>query len=102
MPFKFVANEGTWEAGDNRTFNLQGPTQALPVLFFNNQTGIGTLSILREGAELRLNWTTTAVVRLQTASNLNGPWQDVPDATGLESITLPISGATGFFRLISP
>ena len=103
VPFKFVANDGTWETGDNRTFTLQGPTQALPTLFFNNQTGLGTLSISRPSpTEVQVTWTANATVRLQTAANITGVWQDVAASEGVTSMNFPIAGGTQFFRLVSP
>jgi hypothetical protein len=103
VPFKFVANDGTWETGDNRTFALQGPNQELPTLFFNNQTGIGTLSISRPSAtEVQVSWTASATVRLQTAANLTGAWQDVLASEGATSMNFPTTGPRQFFRLISP
>ncbi len=103
VPFKFVANDGTWETGDNRTFALQGPDQALPILFFNNQTGIGTLSITRPSpTEVQVSWVTTATARLQTTTNVVAAWQDVPASEGVSSMTFPNNGTRQFFRLVSP
>jgi len=98
-----VANDGTWEAGDNRTFSLQGPNQTLPILFFNNQTGVGTLSIARASStEVRVSWTANATVRLQTAANVSGSWQDVPASEGVDSMSFTSNEGRQFFRLISP
>jgi hypothetical protein len=103
VPFKFVANDGIWETGDNRTFSLQGPAQALPILFFNNQTGVGTLSIARASStEVRVSWTANATVRLQTAANVSGSWQDVPASEGVDSKSFTSNEGRQFFRLISP
>jgi hypothetical protein len=102
VPFKFVADGGTWEMGDNRTFTLQPPSQQLPVLFFNNQNNLGTLSINRVSTtEVGVSWTAAPNIRLQRSSNL-ASWEDVPNTAGLDSTTVALGSGPVFFRLAGP
>jgi hypothetical protein len=100
VPYKFVINGSTWETGDNRIFNLETPSQTLPKQFFSNQTGLGPITITRDSATtVRLSWTPSPSIRLQSATTITGPWNDVADTLGTDSITLPIESGNRFFRL---
>jgi hypothetical protein len=56
------------------------------------------------GNSLTLNWTASANVHLQSATNLAPPvvWTDVPNTTGQGSATITTTNARMFFRLIQP
>lgn len=103
VPFKFVANGGTWEAIDNRTFALESPSQTLPVLWFNNQANLGSLAITQSApSEIAVSWTAGPNLRLQSAASLSGPWQDLPETTGAESASFSAGTTNLFFRLVGP
>lgn len=103
VPFKFVADGGRWEDGDNRTFVLESPSQTLPVLYFNRQADLGAVSIVMESdAQVTIRWTAGPSVRLQSAPTLTGGWADVPDSTGVDSVTVPVGASHQFFRLVGP
>lgn len=104
IPFKFVRDGSNWETGDNRTFTLESSAQALPVLYFNNQATLGSLTITQTTAtEVTVSWAASSQVRLQSTTSLTGTWQDVPDSTGQETMTFPVeSGGNRFFRLVAP
>lgn len=53
------------------------------------------------GNTITLTWATTNDVRLQKAANLVNPvWQDVPESEGTNTLTLPMTEAKSFFRLV--
>lgn len=57
-------------------------------------------SIVREGNSLRINWNGAPGLRLQQSPNLGaGPWTDVAGSAGASTITVPVTGSAGFFRL---
>ena len=58
----------------------------------------------RSGNSLTLNWTASANVHLQSATNLAPPvvWTDVPNTTGQGSATITTTNTHMFFRLIQP
>lgn len=100
VPYKFLINGSTWEAGGDRTFNLQPPSQTLPTAFFSNQTGLSALAIARESSsEVRLSWTSNDNVRLQAAAAITGPWTEVDGTLGSGSAVVPIGSGNRFFRL---
>lgn len=100
--YKFVANEATWETGDNRTYTMTSTNaQTVPVVFFDRADNLGGLSVKLANGQSTLTWTAGPQVRLQKASNVSeGPWQDVPNTLGQSSIALPVETAPAFFRLI--
>jgi hypothetical protein len=53
------------------------------------------------GGMMTLTWATTNDIRLQRATNLvNAVWLDVPESEGTNTLTLPITEAKAFFRLV--
>jgi hypothetical protein len=59
-----------------------------------------TLSVTVSGGTLHLTWTASPTGRLQTTTTLApASWADVPGTTGLGTATVPISGASAFFRV---
>jgi hypothetical protein len=62
--------------------------------------GRPTLTVTVSGSNLQLSWQGTATGRLQTTTKLNpAGWTDVPGTTGASSATVPITGASSFFRV---
>ena len=53
---------------------------------------------------LRLEWPATALgSRLQRTASLTNPvWQDVPVSETATTVTLPLTNASEFFRLVKP
>jgi hypothetical protein len=50
-----------------------------------------------------LTWGTPSSVRLQKATNLTSPtWEDVAGSEGTNTVSLPMTDATAFFRLVKP
>jgi len=59
-----------------------------------------TLTFTVSGGSLHLSWQGTATGRLQTNTGLAaGGWSDVPGTTGASTATVPITGASAFFRV---
>ena len=111
MPFKFVANSGTWESGNDRTFVLASPAQTLPIEYFDRVPDLGRLTITRNptpfDVEVTLTWTGGTLIRVQTATSVSGAaffWEDVPNTLTVSTVTLQYDEAPGprFFRLIGP
>lgn len=60
-------------------------------------------SVAKQGQDLKLSWEGFGLARLQRATRLTDPdWQDVPGSEATNNITLPIEGASAFFRLAKP
>jgi hypothetical protein len=58
------------------------------------------LSIVREGGDIRLNWSGGTGIRLQRASALAAPnWEDVPGTLGASTFTEPSTNGPAFYRL---
>ncbi|MGH7972215.1 MAG: hypothetical protein ACREIC_26175, partial [Limisphaerales bacterium] len=53
---------------------------------------------------LSLQWNNAATgFKLQRTGNLTSPnWQDVPGSQAVNTLTLPLTNGTGFFRLVKP
>ena len=50
-----------------------------------------------------LTWGTPSSVRLQKAAHLTSPtWEDVAGSEGTNTVSLPMTEATAFFRLVKP
>ncbi|HZR18143.1 MAG TPA: LamG-like jellyroll fold domain-containing protein [Verrucomicrobiae bacterium] len=59
-----------------------------------------SLRITVTGNSVQLSWQGSATSKLQTNSSLNpSTWTDVPNTTGASSATVPVSGASAFFRV---
>jgi hypothetical protein len=100
--FKFLINGSTWESINNRVITLAPPAQSVPVLFFNNVTNLGGITIGGiAGGQFTLTWTAGAAIRLQNSTDLK-IWTDVPDTLGVDTITVPLTGSRRFFRLAGP
>jgi hypothetical protein len=106
---KFVANGGTWEAGDNRVFTLESPSQTLPVVPFDRVPDLGPVSVsvvAPDPFQVTVNWTSGPRIRLQKSTNLNGPWAEVDGSLGQGSaffdLTFEEERPSTFFRLIGP
>jgi len=107
IQYQYVLNDGaTWETSvGNRNYTLTSTNeQSLPLVFFNNVSDLGPLSIrLLSGGQTAFSWTAGPLVLLQTAGTLsNGVWQDVPNTQGSNSVTLPLGSGAKFFRLTGP
>jgi hypothetical protein len=103
IPYKFVLNGNTWEDGDNRVFVLADAEQTLPTDYFNRQGDLGTITLSPpSNSQITLTWTAAPAVRLQSTTSLADNWQDVPNTTGLGSVTLPISDGNVHFCLTGP
>jgi hypothetical protein len=108
VPFKFVANGGTWEGGNDRTFVLASSAQTLPVEYFDRLPDLGRLTITRNptpfDVEVTLTWTGAAQIRVQTRTGLAGSWEDVPNTLGANTVTEFYNEAPNgrFFRLVGP
>ena len=60
-------------------------------------------SIAKEGQDLKLSWEGFGLARLQRATRLTNPdWRDLPGLEAASNATLPIDGASAFFRLVTP
>ncbi len=109
VPHKFVivTSAGTvvWENGNNRTFTLAAAAQALPAVYFNNQTPSdpGSIKIGRlPGGKVSVSWDGRPGVYLQRTTVLNGPaWQDVLGTDGQSTAEFAVGAAALFFRLAS-
>jgi hypothetical protein len=106
---KFVLNGSTWEAGDNRAFTLESPSQTLPVEYFDRVADLGPISIVvvaPDPFQVTVSWTAGSRIRLQKSTNLNGPWEDVPGTLGQDSaffdLTFEDERPSTFFRLAGP
>ena len=104
MLFKYVLNGSTWESIDNRTYTVASTNaQTLPLLFFNNVDNLGRVTAGPvSGGELTLSWTAGPLIRLQTATDVGGPWQNVPDSQGQSSVKVAIAPGRAFFKLVGP
>jgi hypothetical protein len=109
VPFKFVANTGTWETGNDRTFVLANSAQTLPVEYFDRVPDLGRLTITLEpnpfDTQITLTWPGAARIRVQTSTSLvGGVWEDVPNTLGASTATLSYDQNPGarFFRLVGP
>jgi hypothetical protein len=57
-------------------------------------------SVTLSANNLAITWSGEPGLRLQSSSTIANPdWQDVPNTSGQNSATVPITGMTGFFRL---
>ena len=111
VPYKFVINGGTWEAGDNRAFILATSAQTLPVEFFDRANDLGPITLSFDAPIsgqklLTLSWTAGPLIRLQSTTNLISSWEDVPGTAGQGALMFDLTfeelpGPT-FFRLIGP
>lgn len=55
----------------------------------------------RSGDQIRLSWVGRPGIRLQRSATLSHPvWLEVPNTDGGSSITLPVTGDAGYFRLV--
>jgi hypothetical protein len=58
-------------------------------------------SIVRDGSNVTISWQAGATIKLRKTASLTNPvWEDVAGTLGAGSATLPLSGATGFYRLV--
>jgi len=109
VPFKFVANSGTWEGGNDRTFVLASSAQTLPIEYFDRVPDLGRLTVTHDptpfDVQITLTWTGAAQIRVQTATSLvTRVWEDVPNTLGASTATLMYDETPGgrFFRLVGP
>jgi len=100
----YPANAGGNQGG-NRTFTLQAPSQTLPLVYMGFlNLGNLTNSPVTSG-HTTINWNIAAVgagIYLQSAGNLNGPWQVVPGTVDTGTATVNIGTSNAFFRLAGP
>src|SRR5262249_50351285 len=105
VDYKYLMN-GTWEANNvgpggaqNRSVTLSRTNQTVPVVYFNNVSNLGPISVQSvSGGQISLTWTPGPLVRLQTSGNLlNGPWVDVPNTQGTDTATLSIGASPSYF-----
>jgi len=105
ISYQYVLNGGTWEtAVGNRMYSITSTNeQTLPLVFFNNVSNLGPISIHVAAGQVTLGWTAGPLIRLQSAAGLvTTPWQDVPNTQGSNSITVPINSGQLYFRLTGP
>jgi hypothetical protein len=106
IAYQFVLNATTWEtAVGNRMYTLTSTNeQSVPLVFFNDVNKLGLISLhLAGNGQANLGWTAGPMVRLQSAANLaGGPWQDVPNTQGSNSVTVTVGPDRKFFRLTGP
>jgi nicotinate dehydrogenase subunit B len=58
---------------------------------------------IRSGDQIQLSWNGGPGIKLQRSSSLANPvWQDVPDTDAKNSVNLPLTEATAFFRVFKP
>ena len=58
------------------------------------------LTVTVSGGSLHFSWQGSPTGRLQTTTILNPTaWADVPGTTGASTATVPINGASAFFRV---
>ena len=60
--------------------------------------GLGTIAVSKNGSDLVLTWTEAPGVKLQSATTVNGPYNDVTDAAS--GYTVPTADQHRFFRLV--
>jgi hypothetical protein len=64
---------------------------------------VDRVKFVRMGDHLILSWTAAPGLKLQRSVTLDGvSWADVPVSEGQSSVTLPLTGESGFFRLARP
>jgi len=108
VPFKFVANAGTWENGNDRTFTLANSGQTLPIEYFDRTSDLGRLTIMQNtnpfDVEITLNWPGGVRVHVETGRSLTGPWEEVPNTLGASTVTVTYDQNPGarYFRLVGP
>ncbi len=104
VQYQFVLNSATWETGVRMYTLMSTNEQILPLVFFNNVTGLGPISIQSSaGGQATLTWTAGPLVRLQSAATLpSSTWQDVPNTQGSNSVAVPLGPGQKFFRLTGP
>ncbi len=105
IQYQFVLNGTTWEtAVGNRAYTLISTNeQTLPLLFFNNVSNLGPVSIRAANGQATLTWTAAPLVRLQSATSLvSTAWQDISNTQGSNSVTLPLGAGRQFYRLAAP
>lgn len=104
MLYQFVINGTTWESTGDRTWQFAGTNAVvLPTAYLNNVTSLGLLTHRMLGSgELELSWESGPRIRLQSASDLTGPWHDVADTQGQGRTTVPVGNAARYFRLVGP
>lgn len=104
IQYQFVLNGNTWETTvGNRMYTILSTNQqTLPLVFFNNVSNLGTLSLRATNGQATLAWTAGPLIRLQSATAPLSPWQDLPNTQGSNSLTLPFGTGPKFFRLIGP
>ena len=104
LVYQFVINGSTWETTGNRNY-VHADTNAvvLPLAYLNNLANLGPLTNSPAlPGQADLTWAGGPNIRLQSSTNLAGPWLDVPGSQGQNAATVPVGPAQTFFRLIGP
>ncbi|HTQ52383.1 MAG TPA: CBM20 domain-containing protein [Candidatus Acidoferrales bacterium] len=104
--FKYVDNNtgignGGWETTPNRTTMVPASGTNLPVVFWNNVTNLGNLSLSNNAGTAVLKWTAGTYVGLQSSTSPSGGWGNVPNTQGSNSASISVTGHQ-FFRLNGP
>lgn len=104
--FKYVDNNtgignGGWETTPNRTTMVPVSGTNLPVVFWNNVTNLGNLSLSNNAGTAVLKWTGGTYVGLQSSTSASGGWGNVPNTQGSNSASISVTGHQ-FFRLNGP
>jgi hypothetical protein len=81
------------------TLNLQADTAVMAQYIPIDQQVIFEAPIL-SGGNISLRWNGAPDLKLQTATNLNGYWLDVPSTLGQSQFSLPATGQAAFFRIV--
>jgi hypothetical protein len=104
MLYQFVINGSTWESTGNRQHVFANTNAViLPTAFLNDVATLGPLTNAPASAtSASLSWQAGPLVRVQTSTNLTGPWQNVDGTEGQSSTTAPVGPEQTYFRLIGP
>jgi len=109
VDYKYGINGSDDEAGfglNHVRYIRQIGVYSMPMDIFGDQLvepSFGNLAVAGvTNQHAWVTWLGRPGVHLQTATSLQGAWQDHPETDGLSSTNWPVSGATSFFRLYGP
>jgi hypothetical protein len=102
--YQFVINGSTWESTGNRTHILTSTNPVvLPTVFLNDITTLGPVTNTPVSAtSADLTWAGGPLIRVQSSTNLSGPWQNVGGTEGQSAASVTVGPEQTYFRLIGP
>jgi hypothetical protein len=102
--YQFVINGSTWESTGNRQYVFADTNAVtLPTGFLNNIATLGPITNTPVSAtSASLTWAGGPLIRVQSSTNLPGPWTDVAGSVGQSAATVPVGPEQTYFRLIGP